>query len=305
MTQGKSQVNPQGITDSNNWVYINGLGERNEGNISKSDILSAISFDKTGNYLAVGDNGGRVIIFKYIDLKNSRYFDYRYFTEIQSHEPEFDHLKSIELDEKINSIEFINNQSSSLKMLTTNDRVIKLWKFDYKVHRKVSKSSIGPDGQIIIPKSRLVDEGYESVEKMQYKFCHNYNINSMSSSPDGENFLSADDLRVNLWNVENNNLAFNLVDLKPPNIEELSEVITHVEYHPKRSDIFLFSSSKGYISRCDLRVNSVYKSFATKFQVDDDPSRKHFFTDIINSISRAKFSPTDDNYIYSRDYLSV
>ena len=146
MTQGKSQVNPQGITDSNNWVYINGLGERNEGNISKSDILSAISFDKTGNYLAVGDNGGRVIIFKYIDLKNSRYFDYRYFTEIQSHEPEFDHLKSIELDEKINSIEFINNQSSSLKMLTTNDRVIKLWKFDYKVHRKVSKSSIGPDG---------------------------------------------------------------------------------------------------------------------------------------------------------------
>jgi len=135
---GKAQVNPQGITDSLNWVYINGLGERNESNISKSDILSAIAFDKTGNYLAVGDHGGRVIVFKYIDLKNSRYFDYRYFTEIQSHEPEFDHLKSIELDEKINSIEFINNNSSSLRMLTTNDRVIKLWKFDYKIHRKTT-----------------------------------------------------------------------------------------------------------------------------------------------------------------------
>jgi len=79
---GKASVNPQGIADSINWVYINGLGERNERNISKSDILSSITFDKTGNYLAVGDNGGRVIIFKYIDLKNSRYFDYRYFTEI-------------------------------------------------------------------------------------------------------------------------------------------------------------------------------------------------------------------------------
>jgi len=127
----------------------------------------------------------------------------------------------------------------------------------------------------------------------------------MSSSPDGENFMSADDLRVNLWNIENNNVAFNLVDLKPNNIEELSEVITHVEYHPKRSDVFLFSSSKGYISRCDLRVNSQYKSFSTKFMVEEDPSRKHFFTDIINSVSRAKFSPTDDNYIFSRDYLSV
>ena len=86
-------------------------------------------------------------MFKYIDLKNSRYFDYRYFTEIQSHEPEFDHLKSIELDEKINSIEFINyNSSSSLRMLTTNDRLIKLWKFDYKIHRKTSKSAIDTDG---------------------------------------------------------------------------------------------------------------------------------------------------------------
>lgn len=115
---------------------------------------------------------------------------------------------------------------------------------------------IDSSGQIVIPKSKIVDEGIESMEKTQYKFCHNYNINSMSSSPDGENFLSADDLRVNLWKIENNNLAFNLVDLKPANIEELSEVITHVEYHPRRSDIFLFSSSKGYISRCDLRVNS-------------------------------------------------
>lgn len=39
--------------------------------------------------------------------------------------------------------------------------------------------------------------------------------------------------------------------------------------------------------------------------ITEDPSKKHFFTDIINSVSRAKFSPTDDNYIFSRDYLSV
>lgn len=141
-------------------------------------------------------------------------------------------------------------------MLSTNDRIIKLWKFDYKVHKETSRCSIGPNGEIKLPTSKVVEEGYESVERKQYKYCHNYNINSMSSSPNGENFLSADDLRVNLWSIENNILAYNLVDLKPPNIEELAEVITHVEYHPKRSDVFLFSSSKGYISLCDLRVSS-------------------------------------------------
>lgn len=111
---GKPQINPNGVADSLNWVYINGLGERDQSNVSKNDILTAITYDKTGKYLAVGDQGGRVIVFKYNELKNSRYFDYRYFTEIQSHEPEFDHLKSIELDEKINAIEFVNNKSSIL-----------------------------------------------------------------------------------------------------------------------------------------------------------------------------------------------
>lgn len=39
--------------------------------------------------------------------------------------------------------------------------------------------------------------------------------------------------------------------------------------------------------------------------VEEDPSHKNFFTDIINSVSRAKISPLNDNYIYSRDYLAI
>ena len=51
-------------------------------NVSDTDILTSMNFDKTGEYLAVGDKGGRVIVFRYTNLKNSRYFDYRYFSEI-------------------------------------------------------------------------------------------------------------------------------------------------------------------------------------------------------------------------------
>ena len=89
----------------------------------------------------------------------------------------------------------------------------------------------------------------------------------MSLAQDGVCFLSADDLRINLWNIENNILAFNVVDLKSGKIEELSEVITHVDYHPVRSDVFLYSSSKGYINVCDLRLNSQSESFSTAFMI--------------------------------------
>jgi serine/threonine-protein phosphatase 2A regulatory subunit B len=40
--------------------------------------------------------------------------------------------------------------------------------------------------------------------------------------------------------------------------------------------------------------------------IEEEPSRKNFFTDIVSSISRAKFSSIQDGpFIYSRDYLSV
>lgn len=48
------------------FVYANGLGERDPANVSETDVLSAIAFDNTGDYLCVGDKGGRVIVFKLI-----------------------------------------------------------------------------------------------------------------------------------------------------------------------------------------------------------------------------------------------
>ena len=102
MREPQQEGQQQAQQEQMQWVYINGLGERDQTSVTESDYISAISFDNTGEYLAVGDRGGRVIIFKYQTLKNSRYFDFRYFTELQSHELEFDHLKSIEIDEKIN-----------------------------------------------------------------------------------------------------------------------------------------------------------------------------------------------------------
>ena len=60
----------------------------------------------------------------------------------------------------------------------------------------------------MMPKAQVVSSGVEGMERKQFKNCHNYNINSLSVSPDGENFLSSDDLRINLWNLEHHNQAY-------------------------------------------------------------------------------------------------
>ncbi|MBA0840429.1 hypothetical protein Goarm_003013, partial [Gossypium armourianum] len=114
------------------------------------DIISAIEFDKTGDHLATGDRGGRVVLFERADTKDvgfatftdhdalrrdlermdhpiNRHPEFRYKTEFQSHEPEFDYLKSLEIEEKINKIRWCQTANGALFLLSTNDKTIKFW----------------------------------------------------------------------------------------------------------------------------------------------------------------------------------
>ena len=55
-------------------------------------------------------------------------FEYRYLTDFQSHEPEFDYLKSLEIEEKINKVKWCRTSCGSRMLLSTNDKTIKLWR---------------------------------------------------------------------------------------------------------------------------------------------------------------------------------
>lgn len=109
-----------------------------------------------------------------------------------------------------------------------------------------------------MPRSKVVNESQEGRTRMQYKNAHEYNLNSLSLCPDGEHFLSADDLRINLWNIERNEVVYSLLDTKPKLVEDIDEVITHSEFHPQAADTLVYTTSKGFIHICDLRAKSSF-----------------------------------------------
>jgi len=137
-----------------------------------------------------------------------------------------------------------------------------------------------------------------------YANAHAYHINSISANSDGETYISSDDLRINLWNLAVSDQSFNIVDIKPVNMEELTEVITSAEFHPQHCNIFMYSSSKGTIKLADMRANALCDQHAKVFEEEEDPANKSFFSEIISSISDIKFS-RDGRYILSRDYLTL
>ncbi|KAL3610773.1 hypothetical protein D5086_001793 [Populus alba] len=345
------------------WKFSQVFGERTAGEeVQEVDIISAIEFDRSGDHLATGDRGGRVVLFERTDTKDhggsrrdlermgypiSRHPEFRYKTEFQSHEPEFDYLKSLEIEEKINKIRWCQTANGALFLLSTNDKTIKYWKVQEKKVKKISEMNVDPSKAVgnggvasssnsSIGKQYLANGGDKSHNlpsndlsispggfpslrlpvvtsnetslmarcRRVYAHAHDYHINSISNNSDGETFISADDLRINLWNLEISNQSFNIVDVKPANMEDLTEVITSAEFHPSHCNMLAYSSSKGSIRLIDMRQSALCDSHAKLFEEPEAPGSRSFFTEIIASISDIKFA-RDGRHILSRDYMTL
>lgn len=108
-----------------------------------------------------------------------------------------------------------------------------------------------------LPRLTHHDTVVAAVPRKTYANAHAYHINSISVNSDGETFISSDDLRINLWNLNIQNESFNIVDIKPTNMEELTEVITAAEFHPQSCNWFMYASSKGTIKLADMRQRAL------------------------------------------------
>ncbi|KAH0668090.1 hypothetical protein KY285_029296 [Solanum tuberosum] len=356
---------PAGTPAPLEWKFSQVFGERTAGEeVQEVDVISAIEFDRTGDHLATGDRGGRVVLFERTDAKEhagsrrelermdypvTRHPEFRYKTEFQSHEPEFDYLKSLEIEEKINKIRWCQMANGALFLLSTNDKTIKFWKVQEKKVKKISDLNIDPSRDVAngsmpsssvsssqkqylvngcytdgsseclsndllfppggLPALRLpvVTSGETSLAarcRRVYAHAHDYHINSISTNCDGETFISADDLRINLWNLQISNQSFNIVDVKPTNMEDLTEVITSAEFHPTHCNILAYSSSRGSIRLVDMRQSALCDSHSKLFEEQETPGSRSFFTEIIASISDIKFAKAG-RYILSRDYMTL
>jgi len=360
-----------GSSSHREWRFSQCFGETvSQAEQTDADILSAVEFDQTGRYLATGDRGGRIVIFetdkassggdesKREGKKKKGTTEYRFHCEFQSHEPEFDYLKSLEIEEKINQIKWCPPCGDALYLLSTNDKTIKLWKVFDKQVKTVLQMNVKQDvyhaaetaaratnmfavssnaynslgslssasnpartaalsaarnagftpfksaSQLVMPRFTTVESVVACQPRRTFANAHAYHINSIAVNSDGETFLSADDLRINLWHLAHSNQTFNIVDIKPENMEDLTEVITAAEFHPTHCSTFAYSNSRGAIKLGDMRASALCDRHAKVYEEEEQPGDKSFFSEIIASISDIKFA-NDGNYIIARDYLSL
>lgn len=342
------------------------------------DHLTAVEFDDTGRFLATGDKSGNIVILENDSTKTNNQKNqvhYSFFGEFTSHYPDFDFVRSQQIEEKINQIKFGRQTNDALFLLTTNDRQIKLWKVKETEQYKLVNWNIDPSNSnmnipaagagssiqhksslnasfgvftslnldradpslagvsvkmkdfksLKVPKKVVTEKAkMPHLRKMYATDVHQYNITSLSVSSDKESFISGDNLRINLWDFNIANQSYNVLDIKPEDMNELSEIISSLDFHPSSSHQFLYSTSLGNIMTCDLRTRALVDEPSQVFSMKmsnektmgastgdaaglgagGEADQQTFFDEMTQNVTAAKFSK-GGKFIISRDYMSV
>jgi serine/threonine-protein phosphatase 2A regulatory subunit B len=166
-----------------------------------------VSFSDCGDYIATGDKGGQYFFFFFFFCFFFFFFkhvfvfffcfagmvvvfhkgasgDYERMGAFRSHEPEFDYLKSLEIEEKINKIRWLKTRTKDSYMLTTNDKTIKLWRCGDKSEKTTEYIS---NGTLAVPRLRAGGKSFFAKPRRLFANAHAYHINSISVNSDQEN----------------------------------------------------------------------------------------------------------------------
>ncbi|KAK3523027.1 hypothetical protein QTP86_011330 [Hemibagrus guttatus] len=236
----------------------------NPGLDRSADVISTVEFNNTGNLLATGDKGGRVVIFqRETESKGDKEElgeagEYNVYSTFQSHEPDFDYLKSLEIEEKINKIRWLPQQNAAHFLLSTNDKTVKLWKVSQRDRRPEGYNLKDEEGRmkdistvtsLQVPVLKPTDLMVEVRPRRVFANGHTYHINSISVNSDGETYLSADDLRINMWHLDITDRSFIFEEPEDPgNRSFFSEIISSV------SDVKFSHSGRYLLTRDYLTV---------------------------------------------------
>jgi serine/threonine-protein phosphatase 2A regulatory subunit B len=72
--------------------------------LTLENVITSVEFDPTGEFLSIGYQCGQIVVFRNAIGSGPTTNTYKFYTQFESHHPEFDFLTSLEIEEKINKI---------------------------------------------------------------------------------------------------------------------------------------------------------------------------------------------------------
>jgi serine/threonine-protein phosphatase 2A regulatory subunit B len=293
------------------WRYNQFLGEKLTYEQIKSDpenegfLVTNCKFSSDGANIVVTDKGGRVILFKRGESKTNKQPKLDYYYEFAAQEKEFDVHKSIEYAEEIKGLAILTPAAhNKIDLLTANSRTIKLDRI-FKDKARTYENMLN-GRSLCVPKIASVKNEVKHKTRKVFKHVHHNDINSIADNRiNNWNFLSADDFKVFLWDLNSNTDVYNVVDIDSTMDLDNPEKITKSVFCEYNPSIFAYGTNKGNIRFCDLRTSSDQMCFSTTFNDENSNLNKTVFANALLSVHDINMGMSNSYTFATRHYLSI
>ena len=195
---------------------------------------------------------------------------------------------------------------SYMMLVCIDGRKVQLWTSSRK---QIAQSSTGA-----VPKMRLKKTFAPYYDKHDQGVVH-----SITASSDGETFLTADELKIKIWNHRTAKETIDYargttekactdcyVALDLSSTEEVEEIITAVTFHPRKCAevVVAFNTGRLSIWNADRTRKWGEPERELEHKYYDDPTNDDYYSDILSVISFVGFTD-DGRYLAVRDLMTV
>ena len=246
--------------------------------VNPDDMISALQFNPSGNFLASGDASGRIVIFRY-NTKESIEFA----TQVHAHKSEFDYLRSKLSEPRICAIRWIPKNTLNPLFLTTNMHETKLWRLQQTPNPKWAEFNADvPLDQLVLPQLTSYEVKYEAVQVQKYFDIETEFIVSIEALYDQTSFMMVDVGCVKLWDIERDVPAVTSFVLVSSNYELTASAVT-----PEFPYSILLSDDVGIVRLIDMRQQSSNLTPSAEIDTSKHIDRNIFIdgTEVISSLN--------------------
>jgi len=275
----------QGDEGEKSWRLKQIIGGDNREEMTEDDQITTIEFSPWGDYMAIGDNAGRIIVFE----KGKGSEEYVFLTELQAHSKFFDYFRSMYIAPRINSLQWIRPLGKSHLFLTATEKSINLCRSTEKlgkVYEPVNTDCSDVAG-LIMPKAKVDEQAtWHSSVIRHYPKLHSHIINSVSLCANHSEFLSADELNVYMWNIETAIKAYPILEFRSIE-EDAPEVITAAKFSPVEEHVYLISTTKcAHLADTRKPTHNLKKTL----RFEEPVLKRNVFTEYLNAVNSSTFA---------------
>lgn len=269
--------------------------------------ISCVTLSDSGSHYAAADRMGNVWLAARGEDAASTYAFHvgkRCYTSV------IDPLNSVEVTPVVQRMAFLPQLGPTLQLLTTNEKVPKLYKVMSVRQTPPMQKAVSLVGSKLIG-PLTSPQGIRTVAMKQvchYALDHEYTIHSvcLANHGEGQQFFTSDDISVRLWCVEYPTSSVEVYSLKKEHADGAArELLRRAVVMPCEPSLLFLCTTGGSVRVVDVRESmrwsdrDVMTFTAPSRSLSDGP-----FAEITSAISSAALSPCG-RYLAARDFLSV